>query len=259
MNPTIPAAPFPRQPVPARAAPRVASGFTLVELLTVVAIVGILAALIIPVVAKVRQTALRTDCASNLRQLGQGLALYVADHKGVLPTSWTGSNETVWRKQLLRGGYLGKPDAVVPVAGVVAPGADPSTWNEFHFRIFSCKAHVGKYDAAVDGQATYAMNSAAAQAPTQGGTVSPLRRLSEHQQPARTMIIGDAARLGVDGNGTRFNPGLTPGTPYRPEAVHGAAANLLFLDGHVESRRAADIPVEASPVGSPAWVFWGPR
>lgn len=59
--------------------------FTLVELLTVIAIIGILAAIIIPVVGKVRQSANKSTCASNLRQVGVALNSYLADHREALP------------------------------------------------------------------------------------------------------------------------------------------------------------------------------
>jgi len=54
-------------------------GFTLVELLIVVAILAILAALLFPVFAQAREAARRTRCLSNLRQVGMAFALYVVD------------------------------------------------------------------------------------------------------------------------------------------------------------------------------------
>lgn len=59
--------------------------FTLVELLTVIAIIGILAAIIIPVVGNMRQKARQTNSLSNLRMLGQGFLLYAGDNHGRLP------------------------------------------------------------------------------------------------------------------------------------------------------------------------------
>ncbi len=60
--------------------PKLAAAFTLIELLTVIAIIGILAAILIPVVGKVRSSAKAAMCMSNLRQIGTATFMYLNDH-----------------------------------------------------------------------------------------------------------------------------------------------------------------------------------
>src|SRR5882724_11386481 len=56
-------------------------GFTIVELLVVIGIVAILAALLLPMLSRARERAKTVQCASNLRQVGAGLEMYNQIHK----------------------------------------------------------------------------------------------------------------------------------------------------------------------------------
>jgi len=62
-------------------------GFTLIELLVVIAIIAILAAIMFPMYTEARVAGLRSSCASNLKQLGYAIKLYMEDNNGCFPAA----------------------------------------------------------------------------------------------------------------------------------------------------------------------------
>src|ERR1700744_1125275 len=60
-------------------------GFTLIELLVVIAIIAILAAMLLPALARAKESSKRVDCKSNMRQMTLGALLYANDYKQFFP------------------------------------------------------------------------------------------------------------------------------------------------------------------------------
>jgi prepilin-type N-terminal cleavage/methylation domain-containing protein/prepilin-type processing-associated H-X9-DG protein len=72
------------------------SAFTLIELLAVITIIGILAALLLPVLSAAKNKARQATCLNNLKQINLGVHIYADDHDNLLSLASTNTSADVW-------------------------------------------------------------------------------------------------------------------------------------------------------------------
>jgi prepilin-type N-terminal cleavage/methylation domain-containing protein/prepilin-type processing-associated H-X9-DG protein len=106
-------------------------GFTLIELLVVIAIIAILAAILLPALARAREAARRASCQNNLKQWGITYKMYAGESRGVFPPSTTihpGFNDDYLQPDMraMYPDYLNDPQLILCPSD---PGAESSAWG----------------------------------------------------------------------------------------------------------------------------------
>ena len=206
--------------------------FTLVELLVVIGIIGLLVSILLPALSKARNSAKTIACLSNLRQLGQATAMYIAESKQYLPyPTTTLGEECLWFNAL--DPYLQDLENNSARTGVAA-GRNYKRYKQCEvYDSFDGGKNAGAQDTTKEFSRTYKMNSM-----LRHNNPYSQARITEVKQTSEVVYIGDGVSMDLTGpidsqweNG-QFSMEVNDKTEANPALRHNGGANILFVDGH---------------------------
>lgn len=207
-------------------------GLTLLEILLLLGIAAVLAVLLMAGVSRFMAQGQRTQCLSNLRNIGQAMQLYVSDHDGYLPGPLTGGQRlgyslSVYSDQFhiprVLGSYLGLPE--------------PETGPRRFAREIACPSWIQTLPAGGDVTSLPGYLAHSTVQLTNGETGRAFGRSSQpREEPLRLVQVAEPASQWALSD---IDAGLAPAYQGRlaPGPVHRGFRNVLFYDWHVEAVR----------------------
>jgi prepilin-type N-terminal cleavage/methylation domain-containing protein/prepilin-type processing-associated H-X9-DG protein len=213
--------------------------FTLVELLIVIAVIAILAAILLPTLGNAKLSARRITCVNNLRQLGLASQMYWDDHEGDTFRYMTGASNggTIYWFGWIEAWTPGNEGqrAFDATAGALYPflggrGVEVCPSLDYNSRLFKAKATGAAYG--------YGYNLHLAASVTQ-----PPIKINRVTRPSDIALLADAGQINdFQEPASADNPLLEefyyindtePTVHFR----HNRRANVLYCDGHVDPER----------------------
>lgn len=223
-----------------------AAGFTLVELLTVIVIIGVLSALTVVGIGKVRANARQSGCLSNLRQIGVAWQLYLGDNNGRFP-------EFATYQMYYWGGGAGTWKGPAPETRPLYPYLPD-------VQVFRCPADVedekGRGPLYELSGNSYVMADSNQRGllsrPEAKNRVEISGYYRQLQHPARTIMVYDHS-VRASEPGYISNPSASY---YRDNWHTNDTSNMLMADGHVETFQRDALTGHMAPL-NPVGYTWG--